>query len=120
MRTAAASVHAGVEWLPVSALALRGGLRSDAVKELGGPAGWTLGFGLRLMGQQLDYAWVPYGGLGATHVFSLVISFAPLEGRRDEPEAAEWRAAPEAAEPLEPPEPPGPPLPGPVEGLGGP
>jgi hypothetical protein len=67
------SIQAGVEWRPNPALALRGGYHSDPADSLGFSAGWTAGLGLSLWGQQFDYAWAPFGDLGNSHYFSLVL-----------------------------------------------
>ena len=38
-------------------------------------AGFTVGAGLTIWGQEIAYAWVPYGDLGDTQYFSLVLRF---------------------------------------------
>src|SRR5262249_37282550 len=49
------------------------------LKELSALAGLTTGLGLNLWGQELAYAWVPYGDLGSTHYISLVIRLGETE-----------------------------------------
>lgn len=76
------SFHTGLEWRPVEMLALRGGYRTDTLKELSPLAGASLGMGLNLWGQEFSYAWLPYGDLGSTHYFSLLLKFGDAEERR--------------------------------------
>lgn len=71
------SVHAGVEWQPLQAIAIRGGYRSDVTRETGGMSGLTLGTGLFWKDFGLDYAWVPLGDLGQSQYFSLQVRFGP-------------------------------------------
>jgi hypothetical protein len=78
-KTALAAFHAGVDWHPLDHLALRSGYRTDTVKGLSPLAGYSLGMGLNVWGQELGYAWVPYGELGTTHYFSLVMRFGEAE-----------------------------------------
>ncbi len=61
--------RAGVEFLPVPMLAIRAGYRSGPVdlKTLGPLAGITAGLGVNVAGIGVDYAFMPYGELGATH-----------------------------------------------------
>lgn len=54
----------GVEWRPVDLLRLRAGYRS-AGRDVG--QGLTAGFGVNLLGFELDYAYVPFGDLGDAH-----------------------------------------------------
>jgi hypothetical protein len=42
-------------------------------------AGVAAGVGLRLWGQDFDYAWVPFGDLGTTQYFSLVLRFGSVK-----------------------------------------
>src|SRR5262249_45771653 len=74
-----ASVHVGGEWHPIEMLALRSGYRTDTVKGLSPLAGYTLGLGLDVWGTELAYAWLPYGDLGNTHYFSLLMKFGEAE-----------------------------------------
>lgn len=74
-KTGLASGHFGVEWKPLSLIAIRAGYRTDTTKELGAMAGLTTGLGINVWGQELAYAWVPYGDLGNTQYFSLLIHF---------------------------------------------
>jgi hypothetical protein len=73
--------NAGAEWRPFDPLALRAGYQSEAVRQLSGMAGLTLGVGLRCAGIGLDYAWVPMGDLGSTSFFSLTLAFGKKGGR---------------------------------------
>jgi len=70
-----ASAHLGLQWQPLELIAIRAGYKTDTTKELSAMAGMTVGAGLTLWGQELAYAWVPYGDLGDTQYFSLVIRF---------------------------------------------
>src|SRR5262249_35155065 len=67
--------HVGVEWRPLELIALRAGYRTDTTKELSAMAGLTTGIGVTAWGQELAYAWVPYGDLGNTQYFSLLVRF---------------------------------------------
>lgn len=71
------SVHAGLEWKPYEAIAVRAGYRSDVTRETGGMSGVTLGTGLFWKDFGLDYAWVPLGDLGQSQYFSLQVRFGP-------------------------------------------
>jgi hypothetical protein len=77
-----ASGHFGTEWRPVDLLALRVGYRTDSLKELSALAGFSTGVGLNLWGQEFSYAWVPYGDLGDTQYFSLVLRFGGAEEQK--------------------------------------
>ena len=70
-----ASMHMGVEWKPYPGLALRGGYKTDTLKGLSPIAGLTMGVGIEVFHQEFSYAWVPYGDLGNTQYFSLVLRF---------------------------------------------
>jgi hypothetical protein len=74
-RTGLTSARAGVEWRPLQFIALRTGYRTDTLKELSPLAGWSAGAGLQFWGQEFAYAWVPYGDLGDSQYFSLVLRF---------------------------------------------
>jgi hypothetical protein len=78
-KTGLASVHFGGEWQPMEMIALRAGYKTDTVKENTALAGLTTGIGIKVWGQELDYAWVPLGELGDTHYFSLVMRFGEAE-----------------------------------------
>jgi hypothetical protein len=78
-KTGLASFHIGGEWRPLEMLALRTGYRTDTVKELSALAGYSLGLGLNVWGQELGYAWLPYGDLGNTHYISLLMKFGEVE-----------------------------------------
>jgi hypothetical protein len=78
-KTGLAGFHIGGEWHPIEMLALRTGYRTDTVKGLSPLAGYTLGVGLQVWGSELAYAWLPYGDLGNTHYFSLLMKFGETE-----------------------------------------
>jgi hypothetical protein len=65
----------GVEWKPIEMIALRAGYRTDTLEGLSALAGMSTGIGIGLWGHELAYAWVPYGDLGSTQYFSLVMRF---------------------------------------------
>ncbi|MDD5657590.1 MAG: PorV/PorQ family protein [Elusimicrobia bacterium] len=69
----------GAEWQPVAPLALRAGYRTETSRRVPGLTGLTAGFGLSLLGQRFDYAWVPMGELGRTNYFSVLIAFGQGE-----------------------------------------
>src|ERR1019366_6357532 len=64
---------------PIPMVALRTGYRTDTTKGLSALAGYTLGLGLNVWGQEFAYAWVPMGDLGDTNYFSLVMRFGESE-----------------------------------------
>lgn len=70
----------GVQWRPLEVVSLRAGYRTDTTKELSALAGFSTGIGLHLWGQEFAYAWLPYGDLGDTQYFSLLLKF----GAKDE------------------------------------
>jgi len=74
-KTGLASGHLGVEWKPIEMIALRAGYRTDTTKGLDAMAGLTTGLGINVWGQELAYAWVPYGDLGNTQYFSFLARF---------------------------------------------
>ena len=78
-KTGLASFHVGGEWRPIDMLAVRMGYRTDTVKELSALAGYSAGLGLNVWGQELAYAWLPYGDLGNTHYISLLMRFGEAE-----------------------------------------
>jgi len=81
LRSGLWSGHAGLEWRPMDLLSLRAGYRTDTRKELDVLAGFSTGMGLHLWGHEFSYAWLPYGDLGTTQYFSLVLRFG---GEREE------------------------------------
>lgn len=82
--TGLVSARAGLEWRPMDLLAIRTGYRTDTIKKNSAMAGFSTGLGLRFWGQEFDYAWVPYGDLGDTQYFSLLIRFGhDVEERRN-------------------------------------
>jgi hypothetical protein len=78
-KTGLEAFHAGLEWHPLEMLALRTGYRTDTVKGLSALAGYSLGLGVEMWGSELAYAWLPYGDLGNTHYFSLLMKFGERE-----------------------------------------
>ena len=46
-------------------------------------AGFSTGLGLHVWGQEFAYAWTPYGDLGDTQYFSLLIHFGAQEARKN-------------------------------------
>jgi len=72
----------GLQWRPVEAVALRTGYRSDTTKELSALAGFSTGVGIHLWGQEFAYAWLPYGDLGDTQYFSLLLHFGATANER--------------------------------------
>jgi hypothetical protein len=72
----------GLEWSNASIFALRAGYNTAHTKELGAIAGITGGVALRWWGQEFSYAWVPFGDLGNTHYFSLLLRWS-TEPRAD-------------------------------------
>ena len=78
------SERLGIEWSPLPIIAIRTGYRTDTTKELNAMAGLTAGVGLKVWGQEFAYAWLPYGDLGDTQYFSLLLRFgAQEEGKRN-------------------------------------
>ena len=79
-----ASFHTGLQWRPIEMVSLRAGYRTDTLKGLSALAGFSTGLGLHVWGQEFAYAWTPYGDLGDTQYFSLLIHFgAADEARRN-------------------------------------
>jgi hypothetical protein len=83
-RTGANSAQAGVEWNAIEPLFLRIGYTTQQAKENSSSAGLTVGFGLNLAGQQLDYAWVPMGDLGSAQYVSMVFQWGEQKERAAE------------------------------------
>jgi hypothetical protein len=78
-KTGLASFHMGGEWRPIEMLAVRAGYRTDTLKGLSAIAGVSAGLGLNVWGQELAYAYLPYGDLGNTHYISLLMKFGEAE-----------------------------------------
>jgi len=81
-KTGLAGLHSGVEWSPLDFLQIRAGYRTETTKQLSAMAGLSAGLGINLWGQELAYAWLPYGDLGDTQYFSLVLRFGEAERAR--------------------------------------
>jgi hypothetical protein len=82
-KSGALSGRLGLQWRPIEILSLRAGYRTDALAGLSAITGMSAGFGLRVWGQELSYAWVPYGDLGDTQYFSIVLRFGKDEAKRN-------------------------------------
>ena len=65
----------GLEWSNSAYYSIRAGYNNSHTTELGVGSGFTAGVSLRYWGQEFDYAWVPFGDLGNTQYFSLLIRF---------------------------------------------
>ena len=82
-KTGLASVGFGAQWQPVEAVSLRTGYKTETLKGLDALAGLSAGLGLQVWGQELAYAWVPYGELGNAQYLSFIARFGgDKEGRR--------------------------------------
>lgn len=71
----------GAEWAPLKSrqlLALRAGYATSR-QEAEKLAGFSLGAGFNFKTVSFDYAWVPYGELGTSHVVSLVWRIPKIE-----------------------------------------
>ncbi|MGB2981353.1 MAG: PorV/PorQ family protein [Candidatus Zixiibacteriota bacterium] len=69
-------LHSGIEYVYKNTIAGRIGYKNGS--DLGDTAGFSFGLGLMTTKSQtyrIDYAFVPQGGLGNSHTFSLSISF---------------------------------------------
>ncbi len=77
-----ASFHLGGQWRPLEAVSLRMGYKTDTLKELSALAGLTAGLGVHLWGQELAYAWSPYGELGDAQYISLLVRFGAIEEQK--------------------------------------
>jgi hypothetical protein len=73
--TGLVSGRVGVEWIPIEMIRLRAGYRTDTTDGLSALAGLSTGVGIYVAGQEFSYAWVPYGDLGDTQYFSLLLRF---------------------------------------------
>jgi hypothetical protein len=56
-------------------VALRGGYKTVSQEKLGGLSGLTAGAGVTWRQFALDFAWVPYGDLGDTFRYSMIVKF---------------------------------------------
>lgn len=62
----------GIEYAPVSSIALRAGYKKPFTDQgLGGAAGVTAGAGFRIKSLSVDYAFQPFGELAVNHIVSL-------------------------------------------------
>jgi hypothetical protein len=78
-----------VEWTLFDTISLRSGVMTDNLQTLGPEvptagmvkflAGLTTGVGVHAWGQELDYAWLPYGQIGSVQYFSLVLRFGQVK-----------------------------------------
>lgn len=78
-KTGLVSGRFGAEWTPIEAISLRAGYRTDTTNQLSAMAGMTVGLGVHVFGQEFSYAWLPYGDLGDTQYFSLLLKFGDKE-----------------------------------------
>ncbi len=76
------SFHMGGQWRPLEAVSLRVGYKTDTLKGLSAIAGLTTGIGIHVWGQELAYAWAPYGELGDAQYFSLLVRFGAQEEQK--------------------------------------
>jgi len=74
-QTGLVSARVGMEWSPMEMISIRTGYRTDTTQDLSAMAGLTVGLGLKAWGQEFAYAWLPYGDLGDTQYFSLLLKF---------------------------------------------
>ena len=81
-KTGLDSFHIGAQWQPTEAFSLRVGYKTDTLNGLNALAGLTAGIGIQAWGQELAYAWLPYGELGNSQYFSLVMHFGAKEDAR--------------------------------------
>ena len=66
----------GAEYWFRDALALRGGYKFGYdTSNLGGEVGMSLGFGIKVQGLGIDYAFLPFGDLGSVHRFGMWMQF---------------------------------------------
>jgi hypothetical protein len=78
------SFHIGGQWRPLDPVSLRIGYKTDTLSGLSPLAGFTMGVGLHAWGHEFAYAWSPYGDLGNTQYYSLVLHFGPgADARRN-------------------------------------
>jgi hypothetical protein len=84
-KTGLASAQVGMQWRPLEVLMIRAGYKTDTLKQLSAVAGVTAGVGIKVFGQEIAYAFVPYGDLGSTQYFSIVMKFGSTEdeGKRN-------------------------------------
>jgi len=83
-KTGLGSFHIGGQWRPIEAVSLRAGYKTDTLDGLSALAGVTAGIGIHVWGQELAYAWSPYGDLGDAQYLSLLVRFgASDEAKRN-------------------------------------
>ncbi len=83
-KTGLLSGRFGTEWRPLETISIRAGYKTETTKELSALAGLTVGMGLHVLGQEFAYAWLPYGDLGDTQYFSMLLRFGkPDEERKN-------------------------------------
>lgn len=83
----------GVEWSPMEMVKIRAGYKTDTTQGLSALAGFTTGVGLNVWGQEFSYAWLPYGDLGDTQYFSMLIRFGQTDRTQNilKHEALRWQ-----------------------------
>lgn len=87
------SGHGGIELRSEKDFSLRTGFNSERIQGLSPMAGWTLGAGLKVWGQEIAYTWMPLSQLGNSHLISVQFSFGkprPQEASQSLRDA-EWR-----------------------------
>lgn len=95
------SERLGAEWDPLPALALRMGYRTDTLQKLSPIAGLSVGLGLHFFGQEVAYAWLPYGDLGNTQYVSALIHFGASPSDRRNLAAYQVKTARTSTDPEE-------------------
>lgn len=100
VRNQGGAVRAGIEFTPVSVLAIRAGFdgRADAGN------GLAVGFGAAVGDLKFDYAYVPYGEIDQSHRVSAEVEFG-ASVPRPEPRSVEHPAPVESRVPVERPRP---------------
>ena len=84
-KTGLAGISAGMQWQPMESISLRAGYKTDTLKGLNALAGFSTGIGLQVWGQELAYAWVPYGELGNAQYLSFIARFGGTKVSMQEP-----------------------------------
>lgn len=72
---AQSSINVGLEYCIGSMTVVRIGYKTDRTLDLGGLSGWCCGLGFKWRNYFIDYAFVPYWGLGYTNRISVLAKF---------------------------------------------
>lgn len=67
--------HFGIEHPLSNIFILRGGYKTNPISDLDDLSGLSLGLGFKWNRYHIDYAWVPYGNLGKTHLIAFLSKF---------------------------------------------